>query len=77
MIRQEKDIKRSVYWIHACCILHNLLLKDTADNEWLEVEKDEKDEDQIEILERSLRQEELDGIKKRKDLMSIVLSRSM
>jgi hypothetical protein len=76
MIRQEKDIKQSVYWIRACCVLHNLLLQDKIDNEWLEVERDEEDITHLEVNRQFLGEERDNGVKKRRDLMSIVLSNS-
>src|SRR4051812_45337772 len=39
-IRGKRDIKRMVYWILACCVLHNLILQDAFGSEWLEDEGD-------------------------------------
>lgn len=62
-IREEKDIKQMVYWILACCILHNLILQDVLDSEWLEYERDDED-GQGEEYHSEHSREESDGKKK-------------
>lgn len=74
MIRKEKDIKRMVYWILACCILHNLILQDAVESEWIEEEGDEGG-DQNERSQSELGEGEKDGKKKRRELIPIVLSK--
>jgi hypothetical protein len=65
VIRREKDAKRAVYWIRACCVLHNLALQDPVDGEWLEGERDVEDEGPVEGG---------DGVEKRRSLMAAVLA---
>ena len=72
MIRQEKDVKRLVYWIRACCVLHNLVLQDPVEQAWLRDE--EEDGDEIPTLRGKDAQGENIGKKKRRDLVPIVLS---
>jgi DDE superfamily endonuclease len=38
VLRRDKDIKRAVYWIRACCVLHNFLLKEEECSKWLDEE---------------------------------------
>lgn len=74
VIKSEKDVRRIVYWIRTCCVLHNLLLQDPVEQEWLEVEEDEEDGDVTPVEdEESLLDEEITGRQRRQDLMSIVL----
>jgi len=72
VIRQEKDVKRLVYWIRACCVLHNLVLQDPVEQAWLRDE--EEDGDEIPTLRGKDAQGENIGKKKRRDLVPIVLS---
>ena len=39
VIRTKNDVKRCVCWINACCVMHNLLLQDPINDEWLEGEE--------------------------------------
>ena len=36
---------RCAYWILACATLHNLLLEDPVDTEWMEANDEDVDED--------------------------------
>lgn len=72
VISGEKDVKLIVFWIRACCVLHNLFVKDPIEPGWLEVENGE-DED-LENLENENLEEESVGQMKRRKLMSIVLA---
>lgn len=40
-IGNKKDHAWAVYWIRACCVLHNLLQNDEYDESWLEPDEDE------------------------------------
>lgn len=79
MLRRDKDIKRAVYWIRACCVIHNLVLQDQVDNEWLEDEGDEGDEGAEEDEDEGgkisySRSNVNEGRNRRRDLMSMILS---
>ena len=69
-IRNERDHAWIVYWIRACCVLHNLLHDDEYDEEWTVREEDTEEpagpRTQSESSER--------GRKKREELKRIVLS---
>ena len=77
VIKEEKDVKRLVYWIRACCVLHNLVLQDPVEPEWIKVDAD-KEEIMLESSEKlssTEAKEESTGKKKREDLIAIVLSK--
>ena len=40
VIQREADVRRLVYWIRACCVLHNPALQDSVEAEWLEDEEE-------------------------------------
>ena len=76
VIRREKDVERLVYWIRACFVLHNLVLQDPVEQEWLEDESDEEEEALSARVQRysSSSTRENAGKKKRDGLMVIVSS---
>ena len=75
VIRREKDVRRLVYWIRACCVLHNLVLQDPVEQEWLEDEGEgEIPEVRVEGSRSATTQGETAGKKKRRNLIPIVLS---
>ena len=39
----ENNAKRAVFWIRACCVLHNLLLDDPPEDIWIQSEIEESD----------------------------------
>ena len=75
MIRREKDVRRLVYWIRACCVLHNLALQDPVEQEWLEDEEEGGREFPGEGSRSVAIQGESAGKKKRRDLMPIIFSK--
>lgn len=89
LIRRDKDVKRAVYWIRACVVLHNLLLQDPVEEEWLEKKGDDNDDDNNDDNEGDLggasnsagvnnapgARRINDGKRKRTELMTIVLSK--
>jgi hypothetical protein len=42
-IRNDREVHRCTYWIRACAALHNLLLKDPVDAEWMGAEDEDTD----------------------------------
>jgi hypothetical protein len=83
VIRREKDIRQLVYWIRSCCVIHNLVLQDPVEQEWLEDEgendgdEDEDEDGDEEEIPRvgGSRFQETAGKRKRRNLMPIVLSK--
>jgi hypothetical protein len=75
VIRREKDVRRLVYWIRACCVLHNLALQDPVEQEWLEDEEEGGREFPGEGSRSIAIQGESAGKKKRRDLMPIIFSK--
>jgi len=69
VIRSERDVKLLVYWIRACCVLHNLFVQDPVEQDWLEIEENIDDGPEF---EDGLDNESI-GQKKRRYIMSIVL----
>jgi hypothetical protein len=41
VIQGEADVRRLVYWIRACYVLHNPALQDPVEAEWLEDEEED------------------------------------
>lgn len=43
-IRGNRDIQRLSYWIRACIVLHNIVLNDTLDEEWIDSQDTDEQE---------------------------------
>jgi hypothetical protein len=69
-ISKKRHLQRCILWIRACCVLHNFLLSDPIDEDWLE-DGDVSAETEEEVGQQ-VGGNEL-GVDKRQRLMDIVL----
>ena len=77
LIGNERSLHRCVYWIRACATLHNLLLDDPVDDEWMGTDDESDDEDRREQVEAEygeVQSTQDEGKRKRRHLMEVVLA---
>ena len=71
-IKNKKDLHRCIYWIRVCCVLHNFLLLDPVEEEWMINVNEPSDVTEPSANEQLTSVNELGQIK-REQIMEIVL----
>jgi len=78
LIRSKNDVVRCVRWIRACAVLHNMLLEEPLEDDWLADEPgEEHDVDSAGAGSQGATPGEALGKAKRRNLMEIVLGVGM
>jgi hypothetical protein len=74
LIRNERDVRRCVYWIRACVTLHNLFLEDPVEAEWMEADDEDQWEQEAAGSGEARTRAEDEGKQKRQFLMDAMLA---